>query len=403
MRWGLGVWVVWGLCGVWGCGPVEPEGVACSSETGWECPEGQTCLEGVCGAPRSTSESCTAGATRGCEEGCSGVQTCGDDGTWGACETCGDGQRCVDNQCVCDVQSCAQGCCQGNTCMPGTASAACGQGGEACEHCAGLCDASRRACVACLEDSQCGGATPRCDTRQGTCVCAKTESAESLCTDGKDNDCDGLVDCADPDCGAYACGPHGQVCAGSTCACPGGTRELACGDGQDNDCDGLVDCADPDCNARSCRAAAGVCDQEEVCTGGVCPADKHVGPEVICRPSRGVCDVEERCDGVSAACPGDGKVAAGTVCRPSTGACDMPEACDGSAPVCPADKYEPSGFVCRAAAGECDVAEKCSGTGPVCPGDVFDSSRCDDGKACTADSCGSDGHCRHIPTGPYCQ
>jgi len=56
---------------------------------------------------------------------------------------------------------------------------------------------------------------------------------ETSCTDGVDNDDDGLVDCADPDC---ACDP--------ACAPP---TETSCSDGVDNDCDGLVDCDDPDC------------------------------------------------------------------------------------------------------------------------------------------------------------
>ena len=84
------------------------------------------------------------GAKRSCEEGCAGVRTCGADGTWGECETCEQGQRCVSGQCVCEPGSCADGCCQGNTCVPGTAHASCGKGGEACESCSGVCDASRR-------------------------------------------------------------------------------------------------------------------------------------------------------------------------------------------------------------------------------------------------------------------
>jgi hypothetical protein len=51
------------------------------------------------------------------------------------------------------------------------------------------------------------------------------------CTDGVDNDGDGLVDCNDPDCANDpACRPH----------------EI-CGDCIDNDGDGLVDNEDPDC------------------------------------------------------------------------------------------------------------------------------------------------------------
>ncbi|WP_309892089.1 hypothetical protein [Archangium sp.] len=350
MRRGLGV-LGWGwmLCLALGCGPVAPVESTCAPELGQDCASGQVCVEGLCVEAWETGEKCVAGAKRACEEGCAGVQTCESDGTWGACRTCEQGQRCAGNQCVCDPNSCRDGCCQGNTCVPGTADSACGRSGAACASCAGVCDASRKVCAGCVEDSQCGGPTPRCDTRLGTCVCSKSEQAESLCTDGRDNDCDGRVDCADPD-----------------------------------------------CNARSCRAAAGVCDQEEVCTGGVCPADKRIGNDIVCRPSRGACDVEERCDGQRTACPADGKAAAGRVCNPSAGACDPAELCDGVNSTCPANGYHPSGSVCRATRGDCDVAEKCTGSSPTCPGDATDSSLCDDGKACTTDTCGTDGMCRYI-------
>jgi hypothetical protein len=53
-----------------------------------------------------------------------------------------------------------------------------------------------------------------------------------VCNDGLDNDCDGLIDCADPDCAAdRACVPAVEVC----------------GNCVDDDGDGLVDYEDPDC------------------------------------------------------------------------------------------------------------------------------------------------------------
>lgn len=58
------------------------------------------------------------------------------------------------------------------------------------------------------------------------------------CVDGVDNDRDGQVDCADPDC------PNQTS----------GYKELQCGDGRDNDCDRYVDCDDIDCTlAASCN------------------------------------------------------------------------------------------------------------------------------------------------------
>ncbi len=115
---------------------------------------------------------------------------------------------------------------------------------------------------------------------------------ETACGDGKDNDCDGLIDCDDPDCtspaeicdgkdnncngqidegftglgdlcvvGKGACQAVGiLVCnadhTGVTCsASPGAssperrTAGKSCSDGIDNDCDGLIDNAEPECQA----------------------------------------------------------------------------------------------------------------------------------------------------------
>lgn len=51
------------------------------------------------------------------------------------------------------------------------------------------------------------------------------------CTDGYDDDYDGLIDCADSD-----CADDSELC-------------VDCHDGIDNEGDGLADCDDPDCEA----------------------------------------------------------------------------------------------------------------------------------------------------------
>ncbi len=56
---------------------------------------------------------------------------------------------------------------------------------------------------------------------------------ELECDDGIDNEPDGLIDCADPDCQAE------QICI-----------EQNCSDGIDNEMDGLIDCVDPDCQTN---------------------------------------------------------------------------------------------------------------------------------------------------------
>ncbi len=72
-----------------------------------------------------------------------------------------------------------------------------------------------------------------------------------VCNDGVDNDCDGKIDCDDPDC---ASAPNCQKCV----------KQLDweyCGDGIDNDCNGLTDCDDPQCQATAfCTCTAETCD-----------------------------------------------------------------------------------------------------------------------------------------------
>ncbi len=65
--------------------------------------------------------------------------------------------------------------------------------------------------------------------------------AKELCKNAVDDDCDGKVDCDDPDC---------QPCT-----------EADCSDGIDNDKDGLIDCEDPDClpAPATCGILTGAC------------------------------------------------------------------------------------------------------------------------------------------------
>ncbi len=83
---------------------------------------------------------------------------------------------------------------------------------------------------------------------------------ESDCDDGLDSDADDLIDCEDMDCDGQPC--CGELicddgvdsdedgltdCEDDDCADAPGCTELACGDGRDKDSDGLTDCEDADC------------------------------------------------------------------------------------------------------------------------------------------------------------
>src|SRR5215211_272428 len=141
----------------------------------------------------------------------------------------------------CEGQSCGVGC----LCSPGFTET----------NCYDRIDNDRDGLVDCA-DPDCAAktckpspATMTCDAVAVACSCngVANPPPESLCTDGSDQDCDGLIDCADPDCTSASCG------AGCTCQ-NGAAVEVAayCADRLDNDHDGRVDCADSDCDLATC-------------------------------------------------------------------------------------------------------------------------------------------------------
>jgi cysteine-rich repeat protein len=231
-----------------------------------------------------------------------------------------------------------------------------------------------------------------------------------------------------------------QTSVGAIAGLAGATLAGTCGDtildpGEQCD-DGNTnpgDCCSATCQFESaatvCRAAADVCDLAETCTGSsaTCPADGFEPVTTECRASTGVCDIAEMCTGAGAACPADGFEPAITECRASAGVCDIAETCTGAGTACPADGFAPVTTECRASAGVCDIAEMCPGTASACPGDVVLSGvpcpdgdvcngaemcetgtctsqpplDCDDGDACTADSCDLITGCANEPI-PLC-
>ncbi len=108
------------------------------------------------------------------------------------------------------------------------------------------------------------GTSPRCPPPG----CVAVAVRESVCGDAIDDDCDGRVDCLDPDCG----------CDAGTCVMTGPEDvDVACGDSIDNDCDGLIDCGDPSCVRAEgpSNCANGIdddCDGETDCFDNDCCA-----------------------------------------------------------------------------------------------------------------------------------
>jgi len=153
--------------------------------------------------------------------------------------------------------------------------------------CEGI-ESSANCAVDCGAPPFCGDAT--CDPGEDSCSCSQDCGAppvtETNCTDGVDNDCDGFTDCidancsADPACAAPFCGDATCDLGEDPCSCSQDcgappVTEISCTDGVDNDCDGLMDCADADCSAdpacaQTCLPDGAACSVDAECCRNRC-------------------------------------------------------------------------------------------------------------------------------------
>jgi hypothetical protein len=139
--------------------------------------------------------------------------------------------------------------CSGNGGTPQLVETNCFDGKD--NDCNGVADCQDPNCAS--QGITCSTSGKTCSAATFSCVCNSPEAAtgEQTCDDGIDNDCNGYIDCKDLNCNAKTCGPFGKKCnttanGTGSCLCPGGTVEI-CNDNIDNNCDGLADCADPTC------------------------------------------------------------------------------------------------------------------------------------------------------------
>lgn len=154
-----------------------------------------------------------------------------------------------------------------------------------------------------------------------------------------------------------------------------------CGDRVDNDCDTLIDCAQPSCATFTCDDG-NLCTTLDRCTQGAC-----AGTAVTCMPQTGQCATGGSCNPATGACVYT-SADAGTPCddaNPCTGpdVCLANGSCNGATMGCttpPGPCFAATG-VCRADAG-CTYAPLDAGVA------------CNDGNACTTtDRCAADGTC----------
>jgi hypothetical protein len=391
------------------------------------CTPGAPSAEGPFGDPSCSDQS---------DNDCDGLTDAADPSCAAPQETCDNGVDdngnglidCADPQCdgyAIQTTECGVGACastgslacqtpgQADTCTPGTPVAEGPFGDATCSDgidndCDGVtdeidpdCSAPQETCDNGVDDNgnglidcadpQCEGFTDgACDTgssgicaagtnvcQNGSQVCVQNQPAgtegplgSATCTDGLDNDCNGLADASDPN-----CTPLAEICDNGT----------------DDDGDGLIDCADPDCDGFT----GGTCDTGNM---GICAAGT-----TACRQLQEFCDqsqqavtegpfgsatctdgIDNDCDGLADANDSD--------CTP------VPEVCDNGVddngngladcqdPQCngitfgACDTGEPG--ICNAGNLTCDG----SAIAPVCTQDQasgtegpFDSPTCDDG------------------------
>jgi hypothetical protein len=248
------------------CNGVVDDGCACVVDAGVSCFTGPSsaCADAGClGQCQRGSQRCgllsDAGAGYGACLGQTlpGTEQCSDtlDNDCDGKTDCADSD-CLGKACAPFGRTCVGGSCQctldGGVAQ--TAETVCNDGRD--NDCDGLIDCAETACAG----QSCGNFGRTCVGTNCTCVVdgGTVQSSETLCSDGRDNDCNGLTDCADTACGGLACAT-GRICRSGVCTCllDGGVPQLtetSCSDGVDNDCDGKVDCADSDCaGSSSCR------------------------------------------------------------------------------------------------------------------------------------------------------
>lgn len=215
-------------------------------------PQGPTCFDGTtssaCGVGGKTCDACdAAGRGQVCDpqaRKCVAAPSCGPGTCDGCCKSgvcvggqdiaaCGaGGQACVDcsasaTSCVpsrsiggtcegpppkCTPTSCASGCCNGDTCLPGTDDGSCGTGGVQCAN----CSAQSEACT----KGACAPPPPTCNATNCPGCC----DAVATCHAGFLNDrcgSDGRA-CADCTAGGSTCDltARPRVCGSEQTTCP---------------------------------------------------------------------------------------------------------------------------------------------------------------------------------------
>ncbi len=413
---------------------------ACVSGAAADCDDQNDCTFDIC----DSKQGCThEAAGLGCSDGnpCTTGDSCdGEKCKGGTAKVCDDGNGCTSDACDGATGKCAftgiAGC--GASCSD---TVACPESGNPCIVLAcgfGVCAASDTTAT-CDDGSVC---TAKDACSKGTCV-----GNSSACDDANGctaDSCDAKTGCAHkPELGPCE---DGDLCTVQDKCVQG----AACKAGLGQQCDDANPCTADGCDPKvGCQFApiSVPCDDKDpctvvdVCSKGAClpgdpsPCDDGNGCTTdSCNSAGANCDhaAIKGCGDACQAdgdCPDDGNACTAQVCgggkcavQPAAGACDDGNPCTtldscfaakcGGSPTpcsdgnpCTTDSCDPkSGCAYAANTAPCSLGNACSNQ-DVCkdklcaPGPAVN---CDDGNACTLDTCDPDAGCDHAATAAPC-
>jgi hypothetical protein len=242
---------------------VDPDQGRFSCAEAKDCGGGFECRAQAAGGGRCFKAGACADVERcnGADDDCDGLIDEAFPEQGGACASGGAGE------CAAGTTACVAGAL---VCAPGRGPAA-----ETCngkdDDCDGMVD---EAFDLMADEAHCGGCGRACDA--GT-SCLSGACLETACDDGLDNDLNARADCDDEACFGQPCvtpAPPTRRCGAVPAGLDGGADaglargcfapEADCANGVDDDGDGLVDCGDLDCNGRTCFSGT-------TCASLVCP------------------------------------------------------------------------------------------------------------------------------------
>jgi hypothetical protein len=359
------------------CGAFDPD-----------CGSGALPVTGCASGKCQDDGTCTA-----CTAQCAG-KVCGDDGCGGSCGTCLDPAKptCSVGQCV--------------ACQPNCADRVCGDDG--CGGSCGACDTGKLCasgqCIFPPPDQSCighcGGIPVSGCSCQGGCA-----KAGNCCVDVSVCGCQ--PDCAGKECGDDGCGGQCGICAlGATCQ----NEQCVIGQCDDTTCNSNGVCADNACacnpgfGGKFCtQCAPGFVDFPSCvtgCTDASACNDNQPCTQDDCSTSFGCTHipVDVTCTDGSACTTGDACVLG--ACEPTlTTGCDDGNPCTVDA----CDKAVGCSYL-PGAATACDDGNACTSNdgcaAGLCAGTT--ASNCDDGNSCSDDACDPASGCSHVGNGSNC-